>query len=214
MVGVRAPLHIGLRDWLFSRQRYWGEPFPIVYDETGLPIALPESMLPVELPDTDDFSPRSYPPDDADSMPEPPLGRLTDWVTVTLDLGDGPRAYRRETNTMPNWAGSCWYELRYLDPTNDASTGRSAASNVIGWGRTRIALWAALICTSAGWSTPCCTCCTPGSGTRCSTTWATCRVRSRSTDWSTRATSRHTRTPIRAVPTCRPPEVVEKVRGV
>ena len=108
-----------LRDWLFSRQRYWGEPFPIVYDETGLPIALPESMLPVELPDTDDFSPRSYPPDDADSMPEPPLGRLTDWVTVTLDLGDGPRTYRRETNTMPNWAGSCWYELRYLDPTND-----------------------------------------------------------------------------------------------
>ena len=108
-----------LRDWLFSRQRYWGEPFPIVYDETDLPIALPESMLPVELPDTDDFSPRSYPPDDADSMPEPPLGRLTDWVTVTLDLGDGPRTYRRETNTMPNWAGSCWYELRYLDPTND-----------------------------------------------------------------------------------------------
>ena len=108
-----------LRDWLFSRQRYWGEPFPIVYDETGLPIALPESMLPVVLPDTDDFSPRSYPPDDADSMPEPPLGRLTDWVTVTLDLGDGPRRYRRETNTMPNWAGSCWYELRYLDPTNE-----------------------------------------------------------------------------------------------
>ena len=107
-----------LRDWLFSRQRYWGEPFPIVYDETGLPIALPESMLPVELPDTDDFSPKSFPPDDADSLPEPPLGRLTDWVTVTLDLGQGPRSYRRETNTMPNWAGSCWYELRYLDPTN------------------------------------------------------------------------------------------------
>jgi leucyl-tRNA synthetase len=107
-----------LRDWLFSRQRYWGEPFPIVYDETGLPIALPESMLPVELPDTDDFSPKSFPPDDADSLPEPPLGRLNDWVTVTLDLGDGPREYRRETNTMPNWAGSCWYELRYLDPTN------------------------------------------------------------------------------------------------
>jgi leucyl-tRNA synthetase len=107
-----------LRDWLFSRQRYWGEPFPIVYDETGLPIAVPESMLPVELPDTDDFSPKSFPPEDADSTPEPPLGRLTDWVTVTLDLGEGPRQYRRETNTMPNWAGSCWYELRYLDPTN------------------------------------------------------------------------------------------------
>jgi leucyl-tRNA synthetase len=108
-----------LRDWLFSRQRYWGEPFPIVYDEHGLPIALPESMLPLELPDTHDFSPRTYAPDDGDSEPEPPLGRLTDWVNVTLDLGDGPKSYRRETNTMPNWAGSCWYELRYLDPHND-----------------------------------------------------------------------------------------------
>jgi leucyl-tRNA synthetase len=107
-----------LRDWLFSRQRYWGEPFPIVFDETGLPIALPESMLPVELPETDDFSPKSFPADDANSTPEPPLGRLSDWVDVELDLGDGPRRYRRETNTMPNWAGSCWYELRYLDPTN------------------------------------------------------------------------------------------------
>ena len=58
-----------LRDWLFSRQRYWGEPFPIVYDETGLPIALPDSMLPVELPETDDFSPKSFPPEDADSSP-------------------------------------------------------------------------------------------------------------------------------------------------
>jgi leucyl-tRNA synthetase len=116
-VGVRK-VNYKLRDWLFSRQRYWGEPFPIVYDETDLPIALPESMLPVELPDTDDFSPKSFPPEDADSSPEPPLGRLTDWVTVELDLGDGPKRYRRETNTMPNWAGSCWYEVRYLDPTN------------------------------------------------------------------------------------------------
>jgi leucyl-tRNA synthetase len=107
-----------LRDWLFSRQRYWGEPFPIVYDETGLPIAVPESMLPIELPETDDFSPKSFAPEDADSTPEPPLGRLADWVEVELDLGDGPKKYRRETNTMPNWAGSCWYELRYLDPKN------------------------------------------------------------------------------------------------
>ena len=120
----RGAVTYRLRDWLFSRQRYWGEPFPIVYDETGLPIALPESMLPVELPETDDFSPKSFPPDDADSTPEPPLGRLTDWVEVELDLGDGPKKYRRETNTMPNWAGSCWYELRYLDPTNERATGR------------------------------------------------------------------------------------------
>jgi leucyl-tRNA synthetase len=115
----RGAVTYRLRDWLFSRQRYWGEPFPIVYDETGLPVALPESMLPVELPETDDFSPKAFPPDDAESTPEPPLGRLADWVDVELDLGDGPKKYRRETNTMPNWAGSCWYELRYLDPTND-----------------------------------------------------------------------------------------------
>nr|GID84634.1 leucine--tRNA ligase [Actinoplanes derwentensis] len=108
-----------LRDWLFSRQRYWGEPFPIVYDETGLPIALPDSMLPIVLPDTDDFSPRTFDPDDADTDPETPLSRKKDWVQVELDLGDGLKTYTRETNTMPQWAGSCWYELRYLDPHND-----------------------------------------------------------------------------------------------
>ncbi|MDT4989787.1 MAG: leucyl-tRNA synthetase, partial [Micromonosporaceae bacterium] len=108
-----------LRDWLFSRQRYWGEPFPIVYDDTGLPIALPESMLPVELPEIDDFSPRTFAPDDAASNPETPLSRASDWVQVTLDLGEGRKRYTRETNTMPNWAGSCWYELRYLDPDDD-----------------------------------------------------------------------------------------------
>jgi leucyl-tRNA synthetase len=107
-----------LRDWLFSRQRYWGEPFPIVYDETGLPIGLPESMLPVELPDVAEFSPRTFDPDDADTSPETPLSRAGDWVEVELDLGDGPKRYRRETNVMPQWAGSCWYEIRYTDPTN------------------------------------------------------------------------------------------------
>ncbi|MFK0118411.1 leucine--tRNA ligase [Streptomyces sp. NPDC090994] len=109
-----------LRDWLFSRQRYWGEPFPIVYDEDGIAHPLPESMLPLELPEVEDYSPRTFDPDDADTQPETPLSRNEDWVNVTLDLGDGrgPRKYRRETNTMPNWAGSCWYELRYLDPHN------------------------------------------------------------------------------------------------
>ncbi|MEU7869696.1 leucine--tRNA ligase [Dactylosporangium sp. NPDC049140] len=107
-----------LRDWLFSRQRYWGEPFPIVYDGTGMPIALPDSMLPVELPDVEDFSPRTFDVDDADSMPETPLSRAKEWVEVTLDLGDGPKTYTRETNVMPQWAGSSWYELRYLDPAN------------------------------------------------------------------------------------------------
>ncbi|MFD9223952.1 leucine--tRNA ligase [Streptomyces sp. NPDC060064] len=107
-----------LRDWLFSRQRYWGEPFPIVYDEDGIAHALPESMLPLELPEVDDYSPRTFDPDDADTQPETPLSRNEDWVNVELDLGDGVKRYRRETNTMPNWAGSCWYELRYLDPHN------------------------------------------------------------------------------------------------
>ncbi|WP_240138558.1 leucine--tRNA ligase [Streptomyces sp. MUM 178J] len=111
-----------LRDWLFSRQRYWGEPFPIVYDEDGVAHALPESMLPLELPEVDDYAPRTFDPDDRHTQPETPLSRNEDWVDVELDLGDGagPRRYRRETNTMPNWAGSCWYELRYLDPHNDS----------------------------------------------------------------------------------------------
>ncbi|GAB2476026.1 leucine--tRNA ligase [Xylanimonas ulmi] len=107
-----------LRDWLFSRQRYWGEPFPILWDEDERPVALPESLLPVDLPDVPDYSPRTFDPEDKDSEPEAPLGRNAEWVEVTLDLGDGPKRYRRDTNTMPNWAGSCWYYLRYLDPTN------------------------------------------------------------------------------------------------
>lgn len=105
-----------LRDWLFSRQRYWGEPFPIVYDEEDLPVAVPENYLPVELPDLMDWAPRSL---DETSDPEPPLGRASDWVYVELDIGDGMKTYKRELNTMPQWAGSCWYYLRYLDPTND-----------------------------------------------------------------------------------------------
>lgn len=105
-----------LRDWLFSRQRYWGEPFPVVYDENGTAIALPESMLPIELPDVDDYSPRTFEPEDANTEPSPPLSRATEWTTIELDLGDGVKTYRRDTNTMPNWAGSCWYQLRYVDP--------------------------------------------------------------------------------------------------
>ncbi len=113
-----AVVQYKLRDWLFSRQRYWGEPFPIVWDEHG-PVALPDDQLPVVLPEIDDYSPKTYAPDAADTEPEPPLSRAPDWVNVELDLGDGPKAYRRETNTMPQWAGSCWYYLRYLDPHDD-----------------------------------------------------------------------------------------------
>jgi leucyl-tRNA synthetase len=114
-----ASINYKLRDWLFSRQRYWGEPFPVVYDETGHAHTLPDELLPLELPPTDSFSPRTFDPDDAMSNPESPLDRLTDWVWVELDLGDGVKRYKRDTNVMPQWAGSCWYELRYCDPTNE-----------------------------------------------------------------------------------------------
>ena len=107
-----------LRDWLFSRQRYWGEPFPIVYDEDGRAHAVPTSALPVLLPELADFKPTALDPNDASSDPIPPLARVKDWTKVSLDLGDGMREYRREVNVMPQWAGSCWYEMRYLDPTN------------------------------------------------------------------------------------------------
>ena len=107
-----------LRDWLFARQRYWGEPFPIVYGEDGRPRALGEGALPVELPEVEDYAPVSFDPDDASSVPSPPLSKATDWVNVELDLGDGLKRYTRDTNVMPQWAGSSWYELRYVDPDN------------------------------------------------------------------------------------------------
>jgi leucyl-tRNA synthetase len=108
-----------LRDWLFARQRYWGEPFPIVYDENGQPRPLPADVLPVALPDVSDYSPQTFDPDDANSQPAPPLAKATEWMQVELDLGDGLKDYRRDANVMPQWAGSCWYQLRYIDPTND-----------------------------------------------------------------------------------------------
>lgn len=120
-----------LRDWLFSRQRYWGEPFPVVYGSDGRVHALPEDMLPLELPEVSDFRPRTFDPDDSHSTPESPLGRATDWMTVELDLGEGKQTYTRDQNTMPNWAGSCWYELRYTDPDN--STAFASPDNEAYW---------------------------------------------------------------------------------
>jgi leucyl-tRNA synthetase len=114
----RARVEYKLRDWLFARQRYWGEPFPIVYDADGRAHPLPDSALPVELPDVPDYAPVQFDPDDADSEPSPPLGKATEWVNVELDLGDGLQSYTRDTNVMPQWAGSSWYELRYADPHN------------------------------------------------------------------------------------------------
>ncbi|WP_099023695.1 leucine--tRNA ligase [Mycolicibacterium palauense] len=116
-----ARIEYKLRDWLFARQRYWGEPFPVVYDADGGAHGLPESALPVELPDVPDYSPVLFDPDDAGSEPSPPLAKATEWVHVELDLGDGLRSYTRDTNVMPQWAGSSWYELRYCDPHNPDS---------------------------------------------------------------------------------------------
>ncbi len=96
-----------LRDWLFSRQRYWGEPFPLLHKKDGSIVTLPESALPLTLPQLTDFRPTE--------QGDPPLGRATDWVKVRLDGEE----LTRELNTMPQWAGSCWYYLRFMDPKND-----------------------------------------------------------------------------------------------
>ena len=98
----RGTVNFKLRDWLFSRQRYWGEPFPIVW-ENGHHRALSAADLPVIQPDMEDFKPTG--------TPEPPLSKATDWVRYS-------ETARRETNTMPQWAGSCWYYLRFCDPKN------------------------------------------------------------------------------------------------
>ncbi len=103
-----------LRDWLFSRQRYWGEPIPILHElgpdgkPSGLISAVPEDQLPVLLPELDDFQPTGH--------PEGPLEKASSWIKVR----EGGREFRRETNTMPQWAGSCWYYLRFCDPTNNS----------------------------------------------------------------------------------------------
>jgi len=103
----RKAVNYKLRDWLFSRQRYWGEPIPVVWVD-GEAKPLPEQMLPVRLPESADFKPTG--------STEGPLANLKDWVNTT-DPASGKPA-RRETNTMPQWAGSCWYYLRFLDPRN------------------------------------------------------------------------------------------------
>ena len=105
--GTKA-INYKLRDWLFSRQRYWGEPFPILHTVDGGVIGLSEEDLPLKLPAVDNYEPTG--------TGEPPLAKAADWVDVTLP--DGSKT-KRETNTMPQWAGSCWYYLRYLDPDNN-----------------------------------------------------------------------------------------------
>ncbi len=104
----KGTIQYKLRDWLFSRQRYWGEPFPLIHAEDGEIVLVPDAELPVTLPETDTYQPSG--------TGESPLAVIEDWVNVTLPDG---RKGRRETNTMPQWAGSCWYYLRYLDAGND-----------------------------------------------------------------------------------------------
>ncbi len=122
----RRKVNYKLRDWLFSRQRYWGEPFPIVYDERGFHHGVDESALPVVLPPMDDY----HPVESED--PQPLLAKAHDWVHTTAgEAGVSSLPANtpviRETNTMPGWAGSCWYYLRYCDPHNDDRfVGRAA----------------------------------------------------------------------------------------
>jgi leucyl-tRNA synthetase len=103
-----AKINYKLRDWLFSRQRYWGEPFPVIHWEDGEVSLLSDNELPLELPALEKYLPGA--------TGESPLSNATDWLTVTDSKG---RKGRRETNTMPQWAGSCWYYLRFIDPSND-----------------------------------------------------------------------------------------------
>jgi leucyl-tRNA synthetase len=104
----KATINYKLRDWLFSRQRYWGEPIPIVHCAKCGTVPVPESELPLRLPEMIDYSPSGN--------AEPPLAKATDWVNCKCPQCGGPG--KRETNTMPQWAGSCWYYLRYIDPKN------------------------------------------------------------------------------------------------
>ena len=104
----KAKTQYKLRDWLFSRQRYWGEPFPVIHWEDGTQSLVDEGDLPLTLPELADYKPTG--------TGEPPLAKAADWVNVTR--ADGVKGIR-ETNTMPQWAGSCWYYLRYIDPTNE-----------------------------------------------------------------------------------------------
>ena len=117
----RAKTTYRLRDWLFSRQRYWGEPFPIIHSDSGVSSRLPDSELPVLLPDVDDYAPA------ADGSA--PLARAHEWVKTETTEGESAS---RETDTMPGWAGSCWYYLRFMDPRNSEAAWSKEAQEY--WG--------------------------------------------------------------------------------
>ena len=114
----KSAINYKLRDWLFSRQRYWGEPFPVIHWEDGEISVLDDSQLPLLLPDIEKYQPGE--------TGESPLANAGDWLNVTDKNG---RKGRRETNTMPQWAGSCWYYLRFTDPKNDSEPFSKIAEN-------------------------------------------------------------------------------------
>ena len=165
----RAKVQYKLRDWLFSRQRYWGEPFPVVNMDDGSTLLLDDGVLPLTLPEMDDFKPTG--------TGEPPLSKAKAWLRYT-DPKTGRQGWR-ETNTMPQWAGSCWYYLRYIDPHNTMTRPLSTPR--------RKSTGCPSISTSAAPSTPCSTSSTRASGTRSSSTSASSRRTNPSTSSSTRA---------------------------
>ena len=134
-IGARK-VNYKLRDWVFSRQRYWGEPIPLVHCEKCGWVPLPESELPLVLPEIDDYTPS----DDGSSA----LARAKEWIHTTCPKCGGPA--ERETDTMPNWAGSSWYFLRYCDPHNDKEFASKEALDY----------WMPVDCTTAAWNTPRC----------------------------------------------------------
>ena len=152
-----------LRDWVFSRQRYWGEPIPLVHCEHCGTVPVPEDQLPLTLPEVTKYEPSG--------TGESPLVNIPEWVDTICPVCGRPA--KRETNTMPQWAGSCWYYLRYIDPKNDkAFVDPDKRSTGCRW-----------TSTSEVRSMPSSISCMPASGTMSCTTWAWSRRRSPSTSW-------------------------------
>ncbi|CAM5301053.1 hypothetical protein STANM309S_04053 [Streptomyces tanashiensis] len=177
-----------LRDWLFSRQRYWGEPFPIVYDEDGVAHSLPESMLPLELPEVEDYSPRTFDPDRRGhpardpAVPQRGLGQRHPGPGRRLRPAPLPARDQHHAQLGRPAGTSCATWTR----TTPRSWSTPPSSST-GWAPARACRPGASTCTSAVPSTPCCTCCTRASGPRCCSTWVTSPRPSRSTSCTTRA---------------------------
>src|SRR5699024_8365194 len=194
--------------WLFARQRYWGEPFPIVYDEDGQAHALPESMLPIELPEVEDYQPVSFDPDDAASEPQPPLAKAKSGLRLNSTWVREPRPTTvtrmscRSGQVLPST--SC-ATLTQSMMTRWSILKMSVTGLVHSQMFTARMIQVALTCTSAVWSTPSCTCCTRVSGTRCSLTWDMSLPRSHTVACTTRATSRLMPTRILAESMCQQP---------